>query len=220
VIRAVELVRQTFGIKAGVAVQLRKRIPMAAGLAGGSSDAAGTLAGLNRLWRLGLSRARLSELGAELGSDVAFFFHGPAGWCTGRGEIVEPVRLGRSLNLVLACPPTGLSTAAVFRALRLPASPLEGTGVRESLQAGDLETLAGCLHNRLEEPAFELNPAVRRLREQLASLGPLGVLMSGSGSTVFALCRGPAEALRLARALLSIRDERELARVCVVRSCD
>jgi 4-diphosphocytidyl-2-C-methyl-D-erythritol kinase len=220
VVRAAELMRRTFGVDSGLNVHLRKRIPMAAGLAGGSSDAAATLAGLNRLWRLGCSASRLSELGAELGSDVSFFFHEPAGWCTGRGEVVTPVRPGRPLHLVLACPPVGLSTAAVFRALRLPAAPLDGAGVREALRSGDLDRLVAGLHNRLEEPAFELSHAVRRLRERLAEFHPPGVLMSGSGSTVFALCRGPSEALRLARGLSSSRIEGGLARVCVVRSCD
>src|SRR5689334_10702080 len=94
VVRAAELVRQTAGVTKGVAIRLWKRIPLAAGLAGGSSDAAATLAGLNRLWQLGWDRARLAELGARLGSDVAFFFSAPAAWCTGRGEVVEPLKLG------------------------------------------------------------------------------------------------------------------------------
>jgi 4-diphosphocytidyl-2-C-methyl-D-erythritol kinase len=220
VCRAVELIRGRFGIASGVRVHLRKRIPMAAGLGGGSSDAAGTLAGLNRLWRLGLSTAELSALGAELGSDVSFFFHGPAGWCTGRGEIVEPVAVGRPLSLVLACPSVGLSTAAVFRALQVPADPLPGVGVCQALRAGDIERIASGLHNRLESSALALCPAVERLRTQLASLGPPGVLMSGSGTTVFALCSSPSEATRLARAMLPVQDDRDLARVCVVRSCD
>src|SRR5947208_3153678 len=107
VCRAAELVRRRAGHAGGVGITLRKRIPLAAGLAGGSSDAAATLAGLNRLWRLGWSNAELARLGAELGSDVAFFFATPAAWCTGRGERVEPLTLGRPLDLVLACPAAG-----------------------------------------------------------------------------------------------------------------
>src|SRR5438552_3724993 len=83
------------------------------GLAGGSSDAAATLLGLNRLWRLGLSRSELASLGAELGSDVVFFLGAAAAWCTGRGEIVTPLTARQPLWLVLVCPPVGLSTAAV-----------------------------------------------------------------------------------------------------------
>src|SRR5690348_15496538 len=105
--RAVDLVRRHSGHPGGVDVRLWKRIPMAAGLAGGSSDAAATLAGLNRLWRLGWDREKLAQFGAELGSEVAFFFAAPAAWCTGRGERIEPLRLGRPLDFGLVSPPVG-----------------------------------------------------------------------------------------------------------------
>src|SRR5262245_37915390 len=93
--RAAELLRRRAGCECGARIRLWKRIPMAAGLAGGSTDAAATLHGLNALWRLGLSGTELAALGAELGSDVPFFFATPAAWCTGRGEQVTPLKLGR-----------------------------------------------------------------------------------------------------------------------------
>src|SRR5947209_6051624 len=98
IVRAARLLQQHARCARGADVRLVKRIPLAAGLAGGSTDAAATLAGLNRLWRLGLTQAELALLGAELGSDVAFFFATPAAWCTGRGEQVDPVTLGRPLR--------------------------------------------------------------------------------------------------------------------------
>jgi 4-diphosphocytidyl-2-C-methyl-D-erythritol kinase len=217
--RAAELVRQEAGLTRGVAVRLWKRIPLAAGLAGGSSDAAATLAGLNRLWRLGWDRARLAELGARLGSDVAFFFSTPAAWCTGRGEVVEPLTLARPLDFVLACPPVGCPTAEVFRGLTVPAEPLPGDAVRRAAADGDVETLGRLLFNRLQPAAERLCPPVAALHRELAGLGPAGTLMSGSGSTVFALCRRPGEALRIARALRSAREEGDGTRVLVVRSC-
>ena len=94
VLKAAALLRQRTGCARGAEVRLTKRIPMAAGLAGGSSDCAAALDGLNRLWRLGLGRDELARLGGELGSDVPFFFHTPAAWCTGRGEVVTPVAAG------------------------------------------------------------------------------------------------------------------------------
>src|SRR5262249_20990118 len=115
VLRAAQLLRQRTGCRRSAYIQLAKRIPIAAGLAGGSSDAAATLAGLNRLWRLGLTRPQLALQGAELGSDVAFFFATPAAWCTGRGEQVAPVALGKPLWFVLVCPRFGLETADVYR---------------------------------------------------------------------------------------------------------
>jgi 4-diphosphocytidyl-2-C-methyl-D-erythritol kinase len=220
VVRAAELVRSRFNVRQGVEVQLTKRIPLAAGLAGGSSDAAATLAALDRLWRLGLSAAQLGELGALLGSDVPFFFHGPAGWCTGRGEIVEPVPVGRPLDLVLAGPGVGLSTASVFGALTVPETPVDGAAARAALAAGDVGALGRALFNRLEAPAIGFCEEVGRLRQALSELGPAGALMSGSGTTVFALADGPADAMRVARALRSGREAGRAWRVHVVRSCD
>jgi 4-diphosphocytidyl-2-C-methyl-D-erythritol kinase len=220
VCRAIDLVRRQSGRRGGVDVRLWKRIPQAAGLAGGSSDAAATLAGLNCLWRLGWDRAKLARLGAELGSDVPFFFSAPAAWCTGRGERVEPLRLGGPLHLVLASPAVGLSTARVFGALELPAMPRSGAEVRRAAVAGDVKELGRQLHNRLQPAAERLCPAVAGLSARLAGLGPAGRLMTGSGSTVFALCRHPAEALRIARALRPPRELGFETRVRVVRSCD
>jgi 4-diphosphocytidyl-2-C-methyl-D-erythritol kinase len=218
--RAVELARRESGRSDGVGIRLWKRIPMAAGLAGGSSDAAATLAGLNRLWRLGWDRNQMARLGAELGSDVSFFFAAPASWCTGRGEQIEPLRLGRPLDLVLVSPSVGLSTAEVFRGVTVPTEPRSGAAIRQAAAVGDVEELGRQLHNRLQPAAERLCPDVAGLCARLSSLGPAGQLMTGSGSTVFALCRQPGEALSLARALNSARDELDGARVFVVRSCD
>jgi 4-diphosphocytidyl-2-C-methyl-D-erythritol kinase len=192
---------------------------VAAGLAGGSGDAAATLAGLNRLWQTGLERTELARLGAELGSDVPFFFATPAAWCTGRGEVVEPLRLGRTLDLVLACPPVGLSTKEVFGSLSLPDVPRDGSGLRQAAAAGEVEEIGRLLFNRLQPVAERLCPAVAGLSGRMAGQGPAGYLMSGSGSTVFALCRCPAEARRLERALTSVREGPGGTRVHIVHSC-
>jgi 4-diphosphocytidyl-2-C-methyl-D-erythritol kinase len=218
--RAVQLARRESGRSDGVGIRLWKRIPMAAGLAGGSSDAAATLAGLNRLWRLGWDRSKLIRLGSELGSDVSFFLAAPAAWCTGRGEQIEPLRLGRPLVLVLVKPPMGLATADVFRGMAVPTEPRSGAAIRQAAASGDVRELGRQLHNRLQPAAERLCPAVADLFARLAGLGPVGQLMTGSGSTVFALCRHPGEALSIACALHSARDELGGARVFVVRSCD
>src|SRR5437763_1060743 len=97
IFRAAVLLQQRTGCRRGVHIRLTKRIPLAAGLAGGSTDAAATLAGLNELWQLGVGKTELASLGARLGSDVPFFFDTPAAWCTGRGEVVTPLALGRPL---------------------------------------------------------------------------------------------------------------------------
>jgi 4-diphosphocytidyl-2-C-methyl-D-erythritol kinase len=198
---AAALVRFT-GFPGGASIHLTKRIPMAAGLAGGSSDAAATLVGLNDLWGLYLPRPELARLAADVGSDVAFFLTGGAAWCEGRGEIVTPLIHGRPLDIVLATPPIGLSTAAVFREVQVPLTPTRGDAIRRAMNQGDLDGIAAGLFNRLQEPAERICPEVADLRRRLATLAPAGCLMTGSGSTVFALARDRADAERIAGLLL------------------
>jgi 4-diphosphocytidyl-2-C-methyl-D-erythritol kinase len=217
--RAAELLRRRTGLNHGADIRLWKRIPMAAGLGGGSSDAAAALAGLNVLWRLGLNWIELASLGAELGSDVPFFFAGRAAWCRGRGEKVEAVALARPLDFVLVSPPVGLSTAEVFRNVAVPSAPESGAEARQAVEAGDAVELGRRLYNRLQATAERLCPLVGELRERLTALGPAGSLMTGSGSTVFALCRSPEESLSVARGLDVFRDEGARPRVHIVRSC-
>jgi 4-diphosphocytidyl-2-C-methyl-D-erythritol kinase len=201
IVRAAEALRRHTGTTAGAAIGLTKRIPAAAGLGGGSSDAATALVGLNRLWKLGLGRDELIGLAAELGSDVAFFLGPPAAWCTGRGEEVMPWPLGRRLHLVLACPPFGLSTADVYRRVAVPSRPASGTAMKKAVRAGDVEAIGRRLHNRLQQPALALRPELNDWLGRFAAQQPLGHLVSGSGSTVFALVRDAADARRIAAAV-------------------
>jgi 4-diphosphocytidyl-2-C-methyl-D-erythritol kinase len=223
VYRAAQLLRQQTGCRRGARIHLEKRIPLAAGLAGGSTDAAAVLDGLNRLWGLGLATPELAQLGAEIGSDVPFFFAAPAAWCTGRGEVVLPVPLDRPLDLVLACPAVGLSTAEVYRHLTVPVSPQSGDSIRQAVARGDVEEIGRQLHNRLQETAVRLRPGIAAVLEQLQALGPAGQMMSGSGTSLFALCRSPEEAgtlaLRLSQANSSGPLTGDSLRLYVVQSC-
>jgi 4-diphosphocytidyl-2-C-methyl-D-erythritol kinase len=227
VCRAAVLLQQSSGCTRGASIRLTKRIPLAAGLAGGSTDAAAALDGLNALWRLGLDRAELARLAAELGSDVPFFFATPAGWCTGRGEIVSPVSLGRPLDFVLACPAVGLSTAEVYRGVTLPGQAVSGGALRQAVAAGDVEEIGRQMHNRLQEAAQRLRPEIGDVLGRLQALGPAGQMMSGSGTSLFALCRDATEAHRIARALGPAEQGTNSSgtgagdglRIFVVRSC-
>lgn len=201
VIKAAETLRRNANCDGGARIHLEKRIPMQAGLAGGSSDAAATLKGLNQLWGMGLANEELARLGAEVGSDVAFFFSSGAAWCTGRGEKVQAIKLGRALDFVIAHPGVGLSTADVFRRVSIPAKPRSGSELRRAVEQGDVEEIGRRLHNRLQEPAEALCPQVRALREKLESAGPVGALMTGSGSAVFAVCGDRNDAMRVARTM-------------------
>jgi 4-diphosphocytidyl-2-C-methyl-D-erythritol kinase len=200
VLKAARRLREETGCAAGAAIGLTQRIPWAAGLGGGSSDAAAALAGLNELWQTGVSPADLARIGAGIGSDVPFFLNGPAAWCTGRGEVVRPVTVGRPLDLVLVKPPAGLGTADVYRRVTVPADPADGSAAvaaLAALAAGDVEALGRALFNRLQEPAFELAPEVADAYRRVRAAGAAGALMSGSGSSLFALCRSPEEARRV-----------------------
>jgi 4-diphosphocytidyl-2-C-methyl-D-erythritol kinase len=217
--RAATLLKARTGCRRGARIRLSKRIPLAAGLAGGSTDAAATLDGLNRLWDLGLTKEELATLGSEVGSDVAFFFSAPAAWCTGRGEQVSQVPLGKPLSLALICLPIGLSTAAVYSRVTVPDSPQRGEEIRRAVKEGNVEEIGRRLHNRLQVTAEKLCPEVKDLCCRLAELRPAGHLMSGSGPCVFALCRDRGQALRIARLLRHGAEGEVGPSVFVVHSC-
>ena len=199
VVRAAQLLRDVSGTRRGVRIELTKRIPLAAGLAGGSSDCAATLVALNRLWELGLSDRQLLELAARLGSDVAFFLmRTPAAVCRGRGEIIEPLVRPMRLHFVISKPASGLSTAAVFRQCRATAEPRSARPLVEALRAGRLSLAANRLHNALQSPAEELNPDVIRLRRLFDRLPFIGHQMSGSGTSYFGICSQQEQARALA----------------------
>ncbi len=219
ILRAASALRRQTGMACGARMKLSKRIPLAAGLAGGSTDAAAALAGLNLLWDLGLPASALASLGGQVGSDVPFFFATPAAWCTGRGEKVQTLDLPCPLWIVLVCPEIGLSTAEVYGKGQVPEAPVDGGKVREALGTGDIETLGGLLHNRLQETAERLRPELVLVRERLTQAGPAGCLMSGSGTSCFALCRDEREALEVVRRLRQETGQTEIGRVYVVRSC-
>ncbi len=201
--RAVALLRDRAGCHHGLHVELLKRIPATAGLGGGSSDAAAALVAANEVWDLGWSRASLTDLAAELGSDVPFFlFHGAA-ICRGRGERVEPIAgLGR-LDFVLVRPPEGLSTAEVYARCQVAAQPRPIEPVIAALERGDLRRLGAAMHNRLEAAADGLSPWVGRLRQELARAGCRAVQLSGSGSAYFGVCHHARHARRVAQRLRS-----------------
>jgi len=170
----------------GLDITLRKHIPAGGGLGGGSSDAAAVLAGLDALLGRPCRAETLQRLAASLGSDVAFFLHGGTALCTGRGEIVRPLRPPRAQELTLALPPFGVSTASVYAALAAgPAARADLALLDELAQRvadADARGLNSLYRNDLEPPA-------RRVEPRLAALLDSGLHLSGSGSTHFAYGR-------------------------------
>ncbi len=192
VVRAALALRERTGCALGATLRLTKRIPSEAGLAGGSSDAAGALVGLNEAWGTALGTEELAELAAAVGSDVAFFLTGGAARCTGRGEQVEPLGTTPRTHYVLVCPQVKVSTALAYGKLRFPLTPVDqvATMTVRSLVDGDIEGLGSSLFNRLEEPALALYPELLEAKRRLEATGLFaGVAMSGSGSALFGLCR-------------------------------
>ena len=206
VLRAAQLLRDVSGTTRGARIELVKRIPLAAGLAGGSSDAAATLWGLNRLWGLGLSVPELQALGARLGSDIPFFLCSTsAAICRGRGEVVEPLPLRARFWFVIARPPSGLSTADVYRHCRPSPISWSAPQLARHLAGGNLQAAASLFHNALQEPAERLNPDVTRLKTAFARQPFAGHMMSGSGTSYFGMCRSRRQAVQLAARLKATR---------------
>jgi 4-diphosphocytidyl-2-C-methyl-D-erythritol kinase len=189
-LRAATILREAAGVGRGVRITLDKRIPVAAGLGGGSADAAAVLLGLNRFWNLRWPIAKLAEAAVKLGMDVAFFLRGGTGFATGRGEKLERVP-GMALALVLVNPRYASSTAEAYGRLT-PSMYTDGGRARAAaaaLRSKRLDRLAGTLYNALETAVAPAQPEIGRMKAALLSAGALGALMSGSGPTVFGIAR-------------------------------
>lgn len=196
--QAIQALRQASGRSFGVDVIIRKNIPVAAGLGGGSGNAVVSLVTLNRLLNLGLPPTQLVEIANRLGSDLAFFFAPAAARCTGRGQQVSPLPGFRRLWLVIGSPPQGLSTARVFGQAELPGRP-ESAG--EFIGRWNRGMPLPPLHNRLQPAAGLLSPWIGRLRSEFDRVGCRAHQMSGSGSAWFGLFPGRRQAVRSARCL-------------------
>jgi 4-diphosphocytidyl-2-C-methyl-D-erythritol kinase len=213
-LRAVRALRAVVAAQAGpgVAVTINKRIPVAAGLAGGSADAAAALVACNELWRAGLPVRELCEIAAGVGSDVAFAVLGGTAVGRGRGERLTPALMPAArYHWVLAFADGALSTPEVYGTLdRLRAAdggaakaaePELSTELMAALRAGDLERLGRSLSNDLQAPAISLFPALRKTLDVGLESGALGALVSGSGPTCLFLARDASHATDLAVAL-------------------
>jgi 4-diphosphocytidyl-2-C-methyl-D-erythritol kinase len=211
IFRAADAFLRAAKISGGARIRLEKKIPLAAGLGGGSGNAATTLLALNELFDQPLSAATLNELAASLGSDVPFFLQNRPALATGRGEKIQPLDLFPALRgkaLLLIHPGFGISTVWAYQGLaRFPAALNGRRGRAEKLvsllQAGDLRAGGGEFYNALEAPAFEKYPVLALFQEFLRANGALAALMSGSGSTTFAIAENRTAAESLVEKLKS-----------------
>ena len=207
--RAAELMRNRFEIESGLTIKIKKEIPMAGGMAGGSADAGGTIVAIDSLFSLGLSRTEMEEIGSELGADVPFTISGGTAIGTGRGDQITPVLSRGTYNWVLALSSSGLSTPAVYnecdrlREGMVISKPNVSDALMQALSHGDAKALGKSLSNDLQAAACSLKPALRLILDVGLDYGALGGLVSGSGPTVAFLAESEDHALDLVVALTS-----------------
>jgi len=210
------MIQKKFGVTDGVDITILKRIPVAAGLAGGSSNAATTLLGLNQIWRLGLSKAKLVELGSAIGSDVPFFLYN-SGWAlgTGRGDRITPLKIRQKFWHVIVVVQLKMYSKDVFSRLNLELTKKEAdVNIFTLALEGKSASKAGALlHNDLETSILSIRPELLRVKQRLQKYGFGGVAFSGSGPA----CYGLALSEKMAR--VAAKDlRRHYARVFVART--
>ncbi len=187
--RAAKLLMDEFQLDEGVKIFLYKYIPISAGLAGGSTDAAAVLYGMNRMFRLGLTDLELRERGAKLGADVPFCLMRGTVLAEGVGEILTPLTPCPDCKVIIAKPAVSVSTRTVYEALdeiQISAHP-DIDGMIRAIEAGDLKSVASLMGNVLEEVTIPRHPVIKDIKQKLVENGAMGAMMSGSGPTVFGL---------------------------------
>jgi len=208
-IKAAQLMAKTYDLPPDLIIKLKKEIPVAGGMAGGSADAAGVIVGLDSLFELGISRDEMESVGSKIGSDVPFSICGGVAIGTGRGDQITPALAKGSYNWVLALSGQGLSTPSVYQECdRLReglsiATPQVSEPLMQALRAGDAKALGKALSNELQSAACSLRPALRLVLDVGVDYGALGGIVSGSGPTVAFLVTDDEHAMDLTVALSS-----------------
>lgn len=206
-IRAAEQMVKTYDLPVDLAIKLKKEIPVAGGMAGGSADAAGVIVGLDSLFELGLSRDEMESVGSKIGSDVPFSICGGVAIGSGRGDQITPALAKGNYFWVLALSGQGLATPSVYQECdRLReglsiATPQVSEPLMQALRAGDAKALGKSLSNDLQSAACSLRPALRLVLDVGVDYGALGGIVSGSGPTVAFLVSSDEHAMDLTVAL-------------------
>ncbi len=204
--RAAALLKDAFSIKEGVSIKLTKHIPVAAGLAGGSTDCAAVLKGMNALFELGLSTEELCEYGVKLGADVPFCILGGTALSEGIGEILTSLSPMPDCSIILVKPTAGVSTAKVYHDLDQIKDPQHPNidGQLAALKEGSLSSVCEHMENILEYVTIPMLPVIREIKQDMLSTGAIQSLMSGSGPTVFGIYTDKEEAQE---ALTKLQDK-------------
>lgn len=194
--KAYQLLSEIYQPAQSVHIHIDKQIPMAAGMAGGSTDAAAVLKGLNQLWALNLSETELCALGVKLGADVPYCIQGGVKLAEGIGEALTPLEAKESYSILVLNSGVQVSTKEVFQnySLDKDTQPIAIQAAIEALAAGDTAGLAKSMGNKLELITLEKHPELKTYKEKLLDLGAFAALMSGSGPTIFGLFQEKAKA--------------------------
>ena len=177
------------GIKGGARIRLSKRIPVSAGLAGGSSDAAATLRALNRIYRAGLTEEELCGIGAAFGADIPFCIKGGTALCEGIGDIITPLPPLPALNVVISVGGEGMSTPAMYAEIDKSAelAPVDTDGMVSAIKTGDISGITACMGNVFEPVCAKKRPFVEVIKKIMLESGAQNAIMSGSGPSVFGI---------------------------------
>ncbi|MHC5246970.1 4-(cytidine 5'-diphospho)-2-C-methyl-D-erythritol kinase [Enterococcus sp. LJL90] len=213
VYQAISLIKRRYQIEKGVKVFIKKEIPVAAGLGGGSTDCAAALRGINRLWNLGLSIDELTEIGLEVGTDVPFCLHGNTALATGVGEKITHLPTMPQCWVVLVKPRFSVSTPTVFKDLVMEdVHHPDIEGLIDAIQTDDYQGMIQKMGNSLEAVTINRHPVIQQIKERMLKYGADVSLMTGSGPTVFGLCDKYSRAQRVYNALKGFCDEVYLVR--------
>ncbi|WP_368653549.1 4-(cytidine 5'-diphospho)-2-C-methyl-D-erythritol kinase [Ornithinibacillus sp. 4-3] len=212
--QAANLLKKEYQVSQGVFIKIDKSIPVSAGLAGGSSDAAAVLRGLNKLWNLNISTEKLMQLGLCIGSDVPFCVYNGTALVTGRGEQVIPLPAPPSCWVILAKPNIGVSSKTIFHQINVEELWHPNTQrMVDALSAGDFAEMCEAMGNALESITFYNYPEVARIKEKMKKSGAYNVLMSGSGPTIYGLVEHEGQAQRVYNSMRGFCDEVYMVRI-------
>ncbi|CAG7914894.1 MULTISPECIES: 4-(cytidine 5'-diphospho)-2-C-methyl-D-erythritol kinase [Mammaliicoccus] len=212
--KAAKLMQDRYNIKKGVKISLEKSIPISAGLAGGSSDAAATFRGLNELWGINESLETLSELASEIGSDISFCIYGKTALCQGRGEKITHLPKPPSAWVVIAKPDIGVSTPEIYGALDLEnKDEVQTQACLKAIENNDYASMCQSLGNSLEKVTMQLYPEVEKLKNTMSNTGVDAALMSGSGPTIYGFVQKERQAKQVYNALMGCCNDVYIARL-------
>lgn len=212
--RAAKLMMDTYNLEQGVTITIDKDIPVSAGLAGGSADAAASMRGINQLFNLNRPLKELSDLGIQIGTDIPFCIYNKTAICEGRGEKITFLNKPPSAWVILAKPDLGISSPDVFRALNLNEIHHVDTRMcEEAITTGDYQMLCQSLSNRLEPVSMAMHPEIKKIKNNMLQCGADGALMSGSGPTVYGLAQKESQAKKIYNAVNGCCNEVYLVRL-------